>query len=436
MHRIVDGLFALPLATRFLLLALIGVPLLPPILAYGLWIDHWPVAKSGHPAFDDLSNLWLGAKAAASGDYTNLFRRELHEAMIAREFGALKTNQVWSYPPTIMVLLKPLGLLPSYAWFVVLWVGAGLALLTAALFSGNRSPASTNSRVTANQAWSSQVWVWMAVILTPGTMLCINAGQTGMLTSAVLYFGLLFAVARPVLAGAIMALLVAKPHLGLALPVALLALGAYRAVVSTGIWAAMYVGLTFVVLGPEPWHQFLSVTLPEHVHYVDTVSAGPDEALKITMFMLLRAVGFSKVAAMSTHVLLSLSVVAVMAATLRATTNQSLRFLVVALATLLISPYLLGYEVVLAALAIGRVVLDREALRALGSATVAALCVGLTVGHMGAIFIAAPHGLNPTALIVLAAFVAVTRRPTLQAARHGIAWGIGWGRARLRPKVA
>ncbi len=412
--RLVDSLFALPLAARFLLLALIGVPLLPPILAYGLWIDHWPVAKSGHPAFDDLSNLWLGAKAAVSGDYSQLFRRELHEAMIAREFGASMTNQVWSYPPTIMLALMPLGMLPSYAWFASTWILAGLTLFTLALIQ--RLPGEAPVRR------DFQVMVWFAAILVPGTMLCINAGQTGMLTTGILFFGILFSPTRPVLAGAVLALLVAKPHLGLTLPIVLLALAAYRTVVWTGVFAGLYLALTVLVLGLEPWQQFLTVTLPEHVRYVENALAGPEEALKLTVFMLLRAVGLSKSAAMGLHAAMSVAVLFALAAAVRGEANRNIRFLAVALATLLVSPYLLGYELVLAALAIGRVVLDANAVERLGETGVFGLCAMISLGHLWAVFGLTSLGLNPMALCVLASFAWLTYPHAANALRTAIAW--------------
>ncbi len=401
MQRVVDTLSALPSATRFLLLALLGVPLLPDILAYGPWIDHWPVAKSGHPAFDDLSNLWLGAKAAVSGDFSNLFRRDLHEAMLAREFGASVTNQVWSYPPTILLVLLPLGLLPSYAWFVIVWIGAGIGVFTAALLQ-RPSGAAPVPRV-------DQMFVWWAALLVPGSMMCLSFGQTGILTSGVLFFGLLLARSKPMVAGAVLALLVAKPHLGVALPVVLAALGAYRTIAWTAISAVIYVALTVVVFGVEPWVQFLTVTVPEHVHYVDNIAAGPDEALKMTMFMFLRTLGASKAIAMGFHVAMSAAVLGAVAVAVRRETDQNVRFLVVALATLLVSPYLLGYELVLAALAIGRVVLDGQTIARLGSVTVLAVCAMISVGHLSAVFGLAPRGVNPTVLIVLGAFVWLTR---------------------------
>lgn len=406
MQRVVDHLLRLSPHTRFLLLALVGLPFLPAILAYGLWLEHWPVARSGHPAFDDLSNLWLGAKAALSGDYVSLFTRNLHEAAVAREFGAPLTNQVWSYPPTIMVLLMPLAYLPGYAWFVAVWVGGGVALFSAALFA--RTGGEEGS-VTWPRPDAAAFCVLAAVLLLPGTMLCINAGQTGLITSAILFFGLLNARRRPVLAGAILGLLVAKPHLGLAVPVVLLTLGAYRAIVWTAVSALAVLAASVAVLGLEPWQLFLTVTLPEHVHIVEDVAAGPDEALKLTMFMLLRAFGASKALAMGLHIAMAACVLAALAAYLRAERNFSLRFLAVALATLLTSPYLLGYELALAALAVGRVLLDAEARGRLGDSFVLGLCVLLTAGHVFAAFTVTAVAPNGMAALMLAAFGALTR---------------------------
>src|SRR5207253_7794896 len=64
------------------------------------------------------------------------------------------------------------------------------------------------------------------------------------------------------LAGILFGLLTYKPHLGLVLPFALLALGAWRAIFAGTVTAIVLVGTSVAVFGLEPWRSYFELTAP------------------------------------------------------------------------------------------------------------------------------------------------------------------------------
>jgi Glycosyltransferase family 87 len=252
------------------------------------------------------------------------------------------------------------------------------------------------------------------------------AGQTALLTSACLYFGMLFARSRPTLAGALLALLVAKPQLGLAVPAALIGLAAPSAFLRTAIFAILYVLASAAVLGLEPWVLFLKVTLPQQTHVLSGlvalipepagmtilqqaagstgVTALVKEPMKLTLSQFMSSAGFGSVA-IAVHWSIALVVLTTLVMALRAETNVNIRFLLIALTTVIVSPYLLGYELALLAIAVGLVTLDPRAIARLGASRVTGLAAVVTVGCAVAIICSAVFDtLNVTALLLCAAY--------------------------------
>jgi Glycosyltransferase family 87 len=403
-------------ATRLLVLfALLSSPFV--LLTIGFWPTNMPLDNRGLPAFIDLSNQWMAIKAAHSGEYANLFYAERHRAELVRTLGAANEGQLWSYPPTAILFVLPLGVLPTYGWFAAVWAMLG-ALAVWAMFSARQNRIAPPIR--------QRLRVLLSVAAAPGTLLCLLVGQTALFTSASLFFGLLYARTRPTLAAAVLALLVAKPHLGLAVPAALIGLAAPVVFVRTALFALLYVGISAAALGFEPWILFLKVTLPQQTHALarfvalipdmagvtayqqpdalNGVTALVKEPMKMTLAQLMGAAGFGS-AAMAVHWSMALVVMVALVVGLRQEDNFSVQFVLVALATLIVSPYLLGYEMTLLTLAVGLAVIDPEATARIGQAGLTGLIAVVTVGHALAVASATLFDtLNLTPLLLPAAF--------------------------------
>lgn len=154
------------------------------------------------------------------------------------------------YPPIFLLLVRPLGLLPLRLAYHV-WIGLGLvAFLWAA----------TGPRL--------QPLTVAVLAMLPASSVCIAAGQSGFLTGALLLGGLRLAKARPWLAGLLLGLLTFKPQLGLMVPVALAAAGAWRALAAATAVTAALSALALLAFGPGAWVDWLT-TLPGYQSHFD-----------------------------------------------------------------------------------------------------------------------------------------------------------------------
>ena len=395
MHGIVKDLLRLPPALQALALAALCWPLPVMSLLSDLRIADWPMTGRGVPVLVDFANFWLGAQVGLTGEYATLFDRHQHVAHAVRHFGDVQGLMVWSYMPPMLLLVLPFGLVSNYGVACALWLACGIGAFVAALrFGGGAS-------------WRTTAAILAALLLMPGTVLALSYGQTALLTSAALAFGLLLAPTRPILAGAVLALLICKPHLGLMVPAALLGLGSWRAFVATPVFAALYVAVSVAVFGPEPWQLFVSTTLPQQMAFLTDDAVAP--ALRLSPYFLLAGLGFDVGTAMHVQIALALAVMGVLIASLRREADPDIQFLSVALATLLASPYLQVYELPLLGLAIGRVALSPSASIRLGQAGTLLLAATATLGVLVTTAILSRGGCNLTPALLIALFCWLNR---------------------------
>ncbi len=137
----------------------------------------------------------------------------------------------FNYPPSYIFAILPFGLLP-YTPALLTWLAATLLLFVLAARCAGLRAAET-----------------IAVIVAPAAMVNISAGQNGFLTSALLVAGLFLLERRPLAAGTLFGLLTFKPHLGLLIPVALLARRQWRAIFAAALSAGLLLGASLVVFG-------------------------------------------------------------------------------------------------------------------------------------------------------------------------------------------
>ena len=154
------------------------------------------------------------------------------------------------YPPIFLLLVRPLGLLPLDLAYHI-WIGLGLAAFIWAAAGPRPRP------LTA---------VLLAAL--PASSVCIAAGQSGFLTGALLIGGLRLAIIQPWLGGLLLGLLTFKPQLGLMVPVALVAAGAWRGFGAAVVATAALAALTVIAFGAGAWVDWLT-TLPGYQNRFD-----------------------------------------------------------------------------------------------------------------------------------------------------------------------
>lgn len=219
--------YALLLVIAFVLLVLAG------IVTKEFFFNGERVRAGDFLAFWSASVLALGGEPLAAYDAAR------HAAMGAAAIGGPGAESLpWLSPPHFLLLLMPFSLLP-YPWAWALW-----SALTAIPFA------------LACRAVLPVRGAWIIGLATPGAMLCMAVGQTGLLTSALAATTLVAMERRPVLAGMALGLLTLKPQFGLLFPVFLAFGGRWVAFAAATVTFLLLTGLAAWAFGPAIWPAF------------------------------------------------------------------------------------------------------------------------------------------------------------------------------------
>jgi len=211
---------------------------------------YWPAGHDGvdvtkHPIGRDFINNWAAPQLAFNGRLDVLFDTTGYHQAIQQLFGYPIPFHNWGYPPFTLLFFWPLGKLP-YFWALALWT----VLLFAAF-------AYVATRFVARP---QRPYMVVALALSPACLMNAIGGQNGFLTGALMLGGVLAMQKRPVLGGALFGLLTWKPQLGLGLPLALLALRAWKTIAAACVVTALLIGASIAAFGIEPWRQYLGET--------------------------------------------------------------------------------------------------------------------------------------------------------------------------------
>ena len=111
-------------------------------------------------------------------------------------------------------------------------------------------------------------------MLAPSSFVNVFLGQNGFFTAALALSGFTLLPRRSILAGVMFGLLTFKPHLGIMIPIALLAMGNWRAIMAASLTAGLFLGASVLMYGGDTWWQFLDSTLPHQMRFM-TEGMGP-----------------------------------------------------------------------------------------------------------------------------------------------------------------
>jgi len=213
----------------------------------------------GDPIGGDFSHYWVASSLALKAGPAAVYDPDRFLAA-QKEFFGIKIPLIWLYPPTFLLLILPLGLLP-YLLALGLWLSLPLAALL----------------LVVRRIAPSYLSPWLALAF-PGAFMNLIHGQNGLLSASLLGAGLLLLEQAPVTAGVLLGLLSYKPHLVVLIPVALAAGRRWRALLSMGISAAALMAASLLVLGTEVWAAFLR-NLPGTLAILETGRLGKDVLL-------------------------------------------------------------------------------------------------------------------------------------------------------------
>jgi hypothetical protein len=316
------------LARRRRLFAVLGLLLMAPLM---IWI-YRPAAHGldviGYPLGRDFINVWAGPQLAFGGKLATLFDFHAYRLAISDLFGRPLPFHSWVYPLYALPLFWPLGQLPYFV-ALALWT-FGLFAVFAAVVLRQIAPGHRLSAL-------------IILACAPGCLINVVGGQNGFLSAALLIGGILVLDRRPVLAGVLFGLLTFKPHLGLVLPFALIALRAWRTIAAAATTAIILVAISLLMFGVEPWRQYLAATgALETLAF--TRFDGFIRFMMISVTASARVFGVPLPVALGLQAAVSLPVLVAACWAVRRTADPCRRAFVLVTAAPLLTPYVFNYD--------------------------------------------------------------------------------------------
>ncbi|MGQ0674048.1 MAG: glycosyltransferase family 87 protein [Hyphomicrobium sp.] len=296
------------------------------LLAFTGPSQGWPGLGDRPKETTDYVAIWTGGKLALEGRALAAYDWDQHKGEATAVLGAEPPGFLpWPYPPTFLAMAAVFALLP-YGWSMLLWVAAttGAAALVAARITG---------------AARGALWMTVSVAILYNA----HVGQNGALSAALLGCGLLLLPTRPVLAGLALGLLSYKPHLGVLVPLVLVASGQWRAFASAAITVVALVAGSAIAFGPETWPAFIEQMGRMSAH----IAAVPNPEKLQSVYGLMRCLGAAPQAALAMHALFAAAVAAGVTLLWRhRDVPYEAKAAALAASALLISPYVFVYDLV------------------------------------------------------------------------------------------
>jgi hypothetical protein len=311
------------LIASVLLLAAAYIPRL-----YAAWAGGAGIFDSaGEPFGADYVNIRTTARMALDGRVAELFDaigfHAAQEAMLGRPF----QDHNWSYPPHFVPWILVFGLAP-YLWGFILWMGTTFGAYLAAILPGRPQKAS----------------LFLALLLAPSTYVNLAGGQNGFLTAALMLGALRLLERHPIWAGVLFGLLTVKPQLGILVPVALIAAGAWRAIFSAVVTTAVTIAASIGLYGTEPWIAYVRDTSRVQAAVLE-YGTGVFTLMMPTPFMAARIMDWGIGIGYALNAAIALGAAVVVGWAYRGKWGSAdLRAAILLTATLLASPYAFNYD--------------------------------------------------------------------------------------------
>ena len=282
----------------------------------------------GFPVGRDFLNTWMGGRSVFSSGPASWFDSDVYMGALRRVTGISDLAPMyWSYPPHLVFLIWPFGLLgflPSY----IVWCAVGIALYVwAAVASG------------VDRKY------WLFLVVAPAVTVNAFLGQNGFLTAALLIGGLANLDRRPIIAGILFGILTIKPQFGLLLPVLLVLGGHWRVISSAVATTVLLVAATAIWFGPNIWIQYWQKVVPQQ-HDLLNVAGNMGWPIVASAFVNARLIGLPDNCAWVVQAVVSACAFAAVVWTFWRKRDPVLSHALFVTATFLFSPWILNYDMV------------------------------------------------------------------------------------------
>lgn len=291
------------------------------------WI--WDVDGKGIPT--DFVNVWAAGRLVLDGHaaqaYDWVIQKQVEVALLGQDFVGYFA---WHYPPPFLFVASLLAQFPYTAAFVG-WMAISIVPYLAVM-----------------RAIVGRNFGFLLALALPVVFSNVFVGQNGFLTAALIGATLYLLPVRPVLSGICLGLLSYKPQYGLLFPVVLIAAAQWRAFFAAGVTVVVLALVSWLAFGTESWQAFFH-WMPMFSQAFLTEGKAPWWKLQ-SIFALVRYFGGTEQLAWGFQWVLTLSVAVVLALMWRSRVPYTLKAAALAAGTLLTTPYLFMYDVMVLAI--------------------------------------------------------------------------------------
>ena len=305
------------------------------IISVAGWVavSNGLIDRNGKPVGTDFSNVYAAGTLTWQGRPAEAYVPALQHAAETAVFGGREVPFYgWHYPPFFFAVAVLVAAVP-YGWGLSIWLAASLAAYLAAM-----------------RAILPRPETLLIAAAFPAVFINIGHGQNGFLTAALLGGSLHLLERRPWLAGVLIGCLAYKPQFGVLIPFAMLAGGRWSTIGAAIATVAALIALSFVMLGGSVWHAFA-----DSMNFTQTVvlEQGGTGWEKIqSVFSAVRMWGAGVQTAYAVQFALALMLAASLAWLWHGDAAFELKASALATASLLATPYVLDYDLVVLAVAI------------------------------------------------------------------------------------
>ncbi len=297
--------------------------------------------RNGKPIGTDFSSFYAAGSLVLDGRAGDVYNMAAHYAREQQIFGPATPYYGWLYPPIFLLLAAPLAAMP-YPVALAVWQISSFAFYLAVI-------GLVVGGIGQRKMAVGSTWLVVAAGF-PAVLINLGHGQNGFLTAGLFGAALLALPSWQLLAGVLFGLLAYKPQFALVIPIALLTAGQWRAILAAGITVIALVGLTSLIFGFDLWLAFAASTETSRKLLLEQGDVGFEKLQSV--FAAVRMWGGGIPLAYTIQGIVSLAVVCGTAWTWSSAGNRDLKSALLVVATLLASPHVLDYDLVVLAIAI------------------------------------------------------------------------------------
>ena len=308
------------------------------IAFFPLYYGHgWIFEAGGLGAPTDFINVWSAGRLVLDGHpawaYDWGIQKDVQVGVLGQTYPG---NFAWHYPPPFLFVAALLAKLPYPVAFI------GWACISAVPY------------LVAMRAIVGRPFGLLLALSLPVVFTNVLVGQNGFLTASLIGGMLVLLPTRPILAGICLGLLSYKPQYGVLLPLVLIAAAQWRVFISAGVTTVALAGASWLAFGTQSWQAFFH-WMPMFSQAFLVEGRAPWGKMQ-SIFALARYFDSSEAFAWTLQGIMIAVVVMSLAWLWHGRARYEWKAAGLAVGTLLATPYLFLYDVMVLAIAIGFIV--------------------------------------------------------------------------------